>query len=1146
MRFLSCFFVCIAIAFISGCPDSSDGPDTSDRVNGAGFSDAPEEEEIPPTTGKWSPSGTLYLDGHVHAFFLPSSHFYLSRSARHREVLRQGLLMESYQKLGLIPREEWLGDSFPEATSNLPTITCRLDIEFLLKRVIDAQAVQGDGVASLWHTTLQDSKDRDIKIDYASGNQVKMDPKTKKPIIPTTVRQTGRLLRRFNLPPAPPQHNFNRESQDSLALVRRQMLSALKAEAKKTPDFRPMPLKKSDVSVPDSITTLLQDMNFVSQYSAIRQLHALEQTEGQSPQVMGALARGYANLSVLTNHYWHPVNSAFAGRAIWYAESLPTDGQIVFHADTAASTGLESVEKTAEGTEAAKVAGKTEVAEDKTPSYQMTASRWRNAHRIYVYGLLGYHGETLEMIDDFEKTPAESDEPEPPALASLCQLIKAYCRYDMRTLRGDSFPKSDREFAALLSFLAMSESEGNWASAPARLSELLTVNMPDCYRLYGGDTREGLSSIQNRMKLPGATLAKNLYTQIADIPGAPEEVMQIAKKRSLGNNPLAKMLSSWSGKQPDSDFKDRQKLYRTLLGTLPQSGDSAAKDDSPLSWATLGLLVKELSFLQATYQIVAPKWAYSIPVQKEQLDFFAPLYEDHPFSEYIERASDDLSVQCAVAGRLKSRWPPTEAVEESLDLRAIPRRYRELSFSMVDYHDIVQNTVGSQASLKAAFACNSLSAEGCTLLLKNIMKKYRKRGGTKTIGLPKSPESVSPYSPAIRVIDLPAAWPDKTKIRQWEEEGYGFPTLLGRLGSMYWEENKTEDALRCFEKANEEFPQKQIVFQLADLYLAKGDRKNWQKTLEDFIKNPGPGLSYARANEKLAAGFMSRREWETALPYAQEAAISYSGWGLLCAAKCHEALRQWEEAEKYYEATAKRYRNSAACWMKFCLRTGKGNKEEAKLVMDQLAQRWKEARPDTHEFCSVCPTYYQIHDADSFVDWAKENPDRPWMHMLLFTIYHEKGNVEERDKALTRAIDKENRFPAQHKRLMPHFTELMKLFQQDLAAGGKAELDPEKVDHLFAVSHDMERSNLFYFLGCYYDACGKPDEAIRQWKRCLASRRVNSLRCTQSGAQLAMRKIPLDDLDIIAEQLAKDEARWLPIQQKYDASHNDPIASKED
>ena len=1096
MRFLSCFLVCVAIAFISGCSASSDGPDSSGWVNAPKVSDIPDEDDIPPTTGEWSPSGTFYLDGHVYASFKPSSHFYLSRSANDREVLRQGLLMDAYQKLGLVPREEWLGDSFPEATSSLPAITCRLDLEFLLKRVVDAQAVMGDGVASLWLTTLQDSKDRDIEIDYASGNHVKTDPSTNKPIIPTTVRQTGQCLRQFNLPPLHPQPDFNRASRDALTLVRQQIYPVVKAQARKTPNFKPMPLKKSDISVPESITTLLEDMNFVSQYSAIRQLHTLEQTEGQSPQIMGALARGYANLSILTNHYWHPVSSAFAGRAVWYAENLPTD----------------------------------------------TASRWRDAHRIYVYGLLGYHGEALEMIDDYEKTPTNSEESESPALESLVQLIKAYCRYDMRTLRGDSFPKSERELAALLSFLAMSESEGSWASAPARLSELLTARMPDCYRLYGGDSRGGLSGVQNRMNLPAATLAKNLYTQIADIPGAPEDVVQIAKKRSLGNNPLAKMLSSWSGKQPDNEFKDRQKLYRTL----PRSGDSTAEDDNPLSWATLGLLVKELSFLQATYQVVAPKWAYSIPVQKEQLDFFAPLYEDHPFSEYIERTADDLSVQSAVAERLRSRWPPTAAVEMSIDLRAIPRRYREMSFSMADYHDIVQDTVGSQASLKAAFACNSMNAEDCTLLMKNIGKQRQKRGVMEAKGLPKSPESVSPYSPAIRVLHLSAAWPDKAKIRQWEEEAYGFPTLLGRLGSMYWEEGKMEDALRCFEKANEEFPQKQIAFQLADLYHKKGDLKNWQKTLENFTKNPGPGLSYARANEKLAASFMSRREWETALPYAQEAAISYSGWGLLCAAKCHESLQQWEEAEKYYEATAKRYRNSAACWMKFCMRTGKGNKEEAKLVMDQLVKRWKEAHPDSFEFCGVCPTYYMIHDTDAFVGWAKEHSDEPWMHMFLFRIYHEKGNVEERDKALARAIDKENLLPAQHKLLMPHFTELMKLFQQDLAAGGKAEFDPEKLDHLFAVSHDMERSNLFYFLGCYYDACGKPDEAIQQWKKCLALRRINSLRCTQSGAQLTKRDIPLDDLDVIAEQLAKDEARWLPIQQEYDASHNDPIASKED
>ena len=63
-------------------------------------------------------------------------------------------------------------------------------------------------------------------------------------------------------------------------------------------------------------------MDIVSQFSAVRELHALIKSQGESPELLGALVRAYANLGVLTEHFWLPDHKVFKARALLYAERL--------------------------------------------------------------------------------------------------------------------------------------------------------------------------------------------------------------------------------------------------------------------------------------------------------------------------------------------------------------------------------------------------------------------------------------------------------------------------------------------------------------------------------------------------------------------------------------------------------------------------------------------------------------------------------------------------------------------------------------------------------------------------------------------------------------------------------------------------------
>ena len=79
---------------------------------------------------------------------------------------------------------------------------------------------------------------------------------------------------------------------------------------------------KDAAEVPRQIEAVLEKMDFVSQFSAVRELHELIRVGGQSPERLGALARGYANLGLLTEFHWHPAHKAFTARSLVYAQRM--------------------------------------------------------------------------------------------------------------------------------------------------------------------------------------------------------------------------------------------------------------------------------------------------------------------------------------------------------------------------------------------------------------------------------------------------------------------------------------------------------------------------------------------------------------------------------------------------------------------------------------------------------------------------------------------------------------------------------------------------------------------------------------------------------------------------------------------------------
>src|SRR4051812_16921459 len=142
----------------------------------------------------------------------------------------------------------------------------------------------------------------------------------------------------------------------------------------------------------------LEEMNFGSQFMAVRTAHEAIRKNGSSPDWLGVLVRGYANLAMLTDHTWSSHREAFASRSLLYAERmcrLTSNGAV---------------------------------------------ARW---HRAYARALIGAHGAAIEELDAL----AKQDQTTKPLWAPL---LAPYVHFD-----NDGLLKAAKDHPPLAQLVAL-------------------------------------------------------------------------------------------------------------------------------------------------------------------------------------------------------------------------------------------------------------------------------------------------------------------------------------------------------------------------------------------------------------------------------------------------------------------------------------------------------------------------------------------------------------------------------------------------------------------------------------------------------------------------------------------------------------------
>lgn len=194
------------------------------------------------------------------------------------------------------------------------------------------------------------------------------------------------------------------------------------------------PVPPITTTLPLSLQNRLNELNFIAQFDAIRQLHALAIRDGESAAVLSGLAQGYAQLGTLTECLWSPANKVFKARALLYAERLVAR-------------------------------------EGERPEGFWT--------RGFVRALVGLHATAIADLDRAEELAKQVKGVRPTAPAWVA-AIRAHCEFDTRKLADAEKNKALRPLVCYLRLLQVEFSP--WHEIHAQASRKMLEAVPDNFR----------------------------------------------------------------------------------------------------------------------------------------------------------------------------------------------------------------------------------------------------------------------------------------------------------------------------------------------------------------------------------------------------------------------------------------------------------------------------------------------------------------------------------------------------------------------------------------------------------------------------------------------------------------------------------------
>jgi hypothetical protein len=344
---------------------------------------------------------------------------------------------------------------------------------------------------------------------------------------------------------------------------------------------RPTPRAK-DLAAPldPALAQLIdEDLSFVGQFLALRQLHAAVVSDGETAARLAGLVKAYAHLGLLTEHQWHPMSYAFKARALLYAQRWL-------------------------------------VREPKSPLARQ--------HRAYAFALVGMHGDALADLRAAARLAGDTSvKPEPPA---WIPLIEHFCRYDFEDLNRLRADERLKPLASLLYFLAH-EQEGS-RNLTVKVGLSLLKEMPGCYRMH--DTlchHTGPGAAQLTTLVGPRHLAMTLLPRLEKVEDLPKHV-RLTLDLARAEGAMLTEGADEDGIQAELEY--RAKVIAALRGIVTSSAGTPAPapDTIEPSWSVLAKIIEETTFLQTYRRAYFIRRQIGVPAD-DYLDAHRPIVANH-------------------------------------------------------------------------------------------------------------------------------------------------------------------------------------------------------------------------------------------------------------------------------------------------------------------------------------------------------------------------------------------------------------------------------------------------------------------------------------------------------------------------------------
>jgi tetratricopeptide (TPR) repeat protein len=716
--------------------------------------------------------------------------------------------------------------------------------------------------------------------------------------------------------------------------------------------------------------------------------------------------------------------------------------------------------------------------------------------RGYVRALFGLHLTAIADLDAAAKLGKENGAEPAPAWA---KSIDAFCHFDSAALDTAAQDESQATFVCLLRVLVAECCSGETEMMAS--SKALYEAVPGCFRAIDSAAQIKQIGYYRYMAALGPEIAKrDLLRQVSLVPNLPEPVAK--QIEDFQSSSKASMFSKLFSKVPTDEMATRLSVIEAL-----REAAKTDKDKAEPSWDVLANLLDDLDFMFAYRQVYSTAKWLGLPAD-DVLDQVAAQVEHHPYGPFLETYRYD---QTRAQDALEKLLETVEPGQLTWATDPIVQRIHQLRPQWTSDH----------------FPTGLYYTDSVAPELVEIVRGSRDPKQT-VVRL----REVSPFMPASVMWGLNFELDNLRKQLPELEKKYSTSgPVLATIGQVYQHDNKTDDAIRCFETAIKHDPEQPIFLILADLYKNQGNEDKWLATLESFLKTENFGLGHAQVQVQIANHFIEKGDWKRARPYSEAAGQTWAGWALLKAGQCAEAMQDWDAAEQWYAALAQRYEPNASMWYEFCCRTGHGSKEAAfQFAMPYVDRRVEAGNTDDHfRVAMIYALAKQKPEAAALYEKIYRKTQTPFVGLFAALQFDEVGDIAARNRILDALRDrnKEDLGGTQ-----PTYAQLAELLCGSKSEGATlAPPDANKLDELVQSAAQNEHLNIFYLAGWYLDRTGQQAAAIELWKRCACDKDNDPVACSQTLACAALRERGVSAAETSPPAAAPDKSDETPAKE---------------